>query len=184
MTVKNIRRGFTLIELLVVVLVIGILAAVAVPQYQKAVEKSCAMQGLAYMRELLNAQDIYFLENGTYATFFSQFMLPFSFSGNTDGLTFEIADTLSDQDWSLQMGGRISYLNMWATRLSGKNAGTGFFARPPFRSDVPSIKTHEIYCFERVSSGVIFTGNPGDFCEKLFHATLIFSDNFHRIYQM
>ena len=62
----NIKRGFTLIELLVVVLIIAILAAVAVPQYNKAVERSRALEGIMLTRAILNAQQHYFLENGNY----------------------------------------------------------------------------------------------------------------------
>ena len=63
-----LNAGFTLIELLVVVLIIGILAAVAMPQYTKAVEKARAAEALTTGRSLVNAIKVAQLANGGPAT--------------------------------------------------------------------------------------------------------------------
>ncbi len=64
--VGRIKRGFTLIELLVVVLIIGILAVVAVPQYQKAVRKAKFAEVGTMFSSLSRAVDMWLLENGGY----------------------------------------------------------------------------------------------------------------------
>jgi prepilin-type N-terminal cleavage/methylation domain-containing protein len=63
-------KAFTLIEMLVVVLIIGILAAIALPQYRKVIAKSRMTEALTNVRTLAAALERYYLINTSYTTNF------------------------------------------------------------------------------------------------------------------
>jgi len=61
-------KGFTLIELLIVVVIIGILAAIAIPQFSSTKEKAFDAAAKSDLRNMMTAQEAYFSDNQAYLT--------------------------------------------------------------------------------------------------------------------
>ena len=64
------KKGFTLLEILVVTLILGILASIALPKYQRAVLKSRTGQIMPLVRSLGNAQEEFYIANNVYSDSF------------------------------------------------------------------------------------------------------------------
>jgi len=180
---KN-KQAFTLIELLVVVLIIGILSAVALPQYQKAVEKSKATQALTLLKSLGQAYEAHHLASGEWAPTFDELAIDLtSWTGTTQFLSHGgMTDTKSNGDWSLQIEGVAtgsSVNDIRIHRLNGKYKGAGFVI-------YFSGNNHNIVCNERLTGcgDYCFNLNAGDYCEKIMRGTLSGESGTSRTYTL
>ena len=158
------KHAFTLIELLVVVLIIGILAAIALPQYQKAVWKSRNVQLKALLNAMMKAQTEYYLANGEYAKSLGDLSIDLpNWSSYSSASGFF---TTTGEDDSVRYNGQIligisSSFNNYVVWQDGPYKMGGFRGRDG-----------KISCIERGGEKTPFS--QGDFCVKIEQVTTDF----------
>ena len=113
------KKGFTLIELLVVVLIIGILSAIALPQYTKAVEKTRVAEAQTLLKGILAAEQAYQLATGDFTSDLTQLDL------TMPGVSADSPSTLNTRNWKISVrtdNWENNDLTVWAVRM--KSDGT------------------------------------------------------------
>ena len=169
--------GFTLIELLVVVLIIGILASIAIPQYQKAVWKSRNTQLKTLIKTVVQAEEVYKLGNGAYALDFSELAVDLPLSSGSPECNFGVHGEDSgrhNEQFVFVLNnshGNSAVVGVLGAYRQGKYKCAGF---------TYSLLGQRTFCIE----GALYTAGKGNFCEKIERGTLAFEDNGTAFYSL
>ena len=167
------------------VLIIGILASIAFPQYQKAVEKSRATQALAVLKTLVQAQESYYLANGNYARNFDELAMELPWTGSSKWITNAPTDTRSNSEWSLQIYRAVDANNnediaLYMGHIKGPYKGAGFV----YFLQSSRFTSKQLLCGERRVNGIVFEGEPDSYCKGIFGGTPTVNGNYLRMYTL
>src|SRR5512147_2664568 len=95
------RKGFTLIELLIVVVIIGILAAIAIPKFANTKQKAVRSSMISDLRNLATAQEAFYADSSQYATSYGTTIAPGTVNfAPSQGNTLNIAAGSNASGWA------------------------------------------------------------------------------------
>src|ERR1019366_2095976 len=102
--IKNNTKGFTLVEIMIVVVIIGLLAAMAIPAFQKVRQSSQDKAVLNNARQLSAGADQYYLENGVSTVTLSDLLGPTSYVKALNSVANEVYPSGFSQGTTITIG--------------------------------------------------------------------------------